>query len=56
VATRVVTILEECDRARFAPGSISADQLAGALERAEELIPLIEKAPQRRRTSAEERV
>jgi hypothetical protein len=56
VAARIVLILEECDRARFAPGSISTDQLGEALDRAEELIPLIEKAPQRRRTSAEERV
>ena len=49
VAERIVAVLDECDRARFAPGSISPAEQAAALERAEELIPLIEKAPRRAR-------
>jgi hypothetical protein len=52
-AERIVAVLDECDRARFAPGSITPGEQAAALDRAEELIPLIEK-PQRR--SREERV
>jgi hypothetical protein len=46
-ATRVVAELEGCDRARFAPGGdpAGAAAMAAALERAGELILVIEKAP-----------
>jgi hypothetical protein len=50
-AERIVAVLDECDRARFAPGSIGPGEQAAALERAEELIPLIEK-PQKRAREA----
>jgi len=45
----VIALLEECDRARFAPGSAGGDaaSLATTLERASELIDLVEKAPLR---------
>lgn len=48
-ADRLVVALEECDRARFAPGSLPSDDaaLGGALERASDLVAQIEsgKAP-----------
>jgi hypothetical protein len=46
---RIVSELEACDQARFAPGAETADgaALGGALERAGELIVAIEKAPLR---------
>lgn len=40
---RIVGELEECDRARFAPGSVAADAMAAALERAGELILIVDK-------------
>ncbi len=43
VPDRILALLDECDRARFAPGSIGPAELGAALERAEEFIPLIEK-------------
>jgi hypothetical protein len=49
VAERIVAVLDECDRARFAPGSITPGEQAAALDRAEELIPLIEKSQRRPR-------
>lgn len=47
---RVVGLLEDCDRARFAPGSMASDDaaLAAALERAGEVVAVIESAPGRR--------
>jgi hypothetical protein len=48
-AERLCTALEECDQARFAPGSVGAEAPAAALDRAGELIDLLEKAPLRRR-------
>jgi len=36
--------LEDCDRARFAPGSLAAEEVRGARDRASELILQIEKA------------
>ena len=44
---RVVALLEDCDRARFAPGSMAADDaaLGAALERAGEVVAAIEGAP-----------
>jgi hypothetical protein len=47
VAERTIAALDQCDQARFAPGSVGAAELGVALERAEELITQIEK-PQRR--------
>ena len=46
---RVIVLLEECDRARFAPGNVGGDAayLATTLERASDLIDLVEKAPLR---------
>jgi hypothetical protein len=46
---RVLAELEACDQARFAPGgeSTGAPAMAAALERADELIGVIEKAPLR---------
>jgi hypothetical protein len=46
---RVLTELEACDQARFAPGAETeaAAAMTAALERADELIGLIEKAPLR---------
>jgi hypothetical protein len=43
-AERVITTLEECDQARFAPGSVPADDaaLGAAIDRAEELVGAIE--------------
>jgi len=37
--------LEDCDRARFAPGRVSADEVRAARDRAGEIILQIEKAP-----------
>jgi len=47
---RVVALLEECDRARFAPGSMAGDDaaLGAALDRAGEVVAAIESAPGRR--------
>ena len=54
-ADRVIALLEECDRARFAPGSVAGDpaSLAATLERANELIDFLEKAPLRGQMSAD---
>jgi hypothetical protein len=41
---RVLGLLEDCDRGRFAPGSVGRDEMRAALERAEEIIFQIEKA------------
>jgi len=45
----VVALLEECDRARFAPGSMASDDaaLGAALDRAGEVVAAIESAPGR---------
>jgi hypothetical protein len=47
--TRILAELEACDQARFAPGGdpAGANAMAAALERADELIGVIEKAPLR---------
>ena len=37
--------LEDCDRARFAPGRVSAEEVRAARDRAGEIILQIEKAP-----------
>ena len=44
---RVVALLEDCDRARFAPGSMAGDDaaLGAALDRAGEVVSAIESAP-----------
>jgi hypothetical protein len=39
--------LEDCDRARFAPGRVSAEEVRAARDRAGEIILQIEKAPLR---------
>jgi hypothetical protein len=39
--------LEDCDRARFAPGSVSVEEVRAARDRASEIILQIEKAPLR---------
>ena len=39
--------LEDCDRARFAPGSVSVEEVRAARDRASEIILQIEKAPVR---------
>jgi len=46
-AERVVATLEECDQARFAPGSVPGDDaaLGAALDRAEELVAALEAMP-----------
>jgi hypothetical protein len=51
---RVLAELEACDQARFAPGgeSTGAAAMASALERADELIGVIEKAPLREEAGA----
>lgn len=43
IATRVTSMLEECDQARFAPGSVSDDGMTTALDRAGELIVQLER-------------
>jgi hypothetical protein len=47
---RVVAALEECDRARFAPGSMAGDDaaLGAALDRATEIVALLENSERRR--------
>jgi BatD DUF11 like domain len=54
VVAGVVAELEECDLARFAPGSggVGSDRLSATLDRAAELIEAIEKAPLREETAA----
>ncbi|HXI56920.1 MAG TPA: BatD family protein [Polyangia bacterium] len=49
VVTRVLAELEDCDLARFAPGSggVGRERMTASLERAAELIDAIEKAPLR---------
>jgi len=47
LAERMAAELEECDRARFAPGSMGTGDMRASLERAAELIFLLEKAPVR---------
>ena len=44
LANRVTAMLEECDQARFAPGSVSDDGMTTALDRAGELIVQLERA------------
>jgi hypothetical protein len=39
--------LEDCDRARFSPGSVSVEEVRAARDRASEIILQIEKAPLR---------
>jgi len=48
--SRVLVLLEDCDRARFAPGSMASDDaaLGAALERAGDVVAAIEGAPGRR--------
>lgn len=41
---RTLAVLEECDRARFAPGSVADAELRALLERADEVVLQIEKA------------
>jgi len=43
IATRVTSMLEECDQARFAPGSVSDDGMTTALDRAGELIVQLQR-------------
>lgn len=43
LCSRVTAMLEECDRARFAPGSVSDDAMTTALDRAGELIVQLER-------------
>jgi hypothetical protein len=45
VAERALAALEDCDRARFAPGSAGEAERRAALERAAELLTAIERAP-----------
>jgi hypothetical protein len=54
ITARVLAELEACDQARFAPGGETEDAAAmsGALERADELIGLVEKAKLRGETVA----
>jgi hypothetical protein len=52
VGARIIAELEECDRGRFAPGSTAASDLRASLERAAELILLVEKAPVRAEAAA----
>jgi hypothetical protein len=52
VGGRIIAELEECDRARFAPGSTAASDLRASLERAAELILMVEKAPVRAEAAA----
>jgi len=49
-ADKLVAALEECDRARFAPGSVPSDDaaLGAALDRAAELAAQIEAERSRR--------
>ena len=42
---RLIALLEECDRARFAPGSVDAATLGTTLEQAAELIDVVERTP-----------
>jgi hypothetical protein len=44
---RLIAELEQCDAARFAPGAVSPEATAAALERAGDLMLAIEKAPLR---------
>jgi hypothetical protein len=44
LAKRVTAMLEECDQARFAPGSVSDDGMTTALDRAGELIVQLERS------------
>jgi hypothetical protein len=44
LAEQVITELEECDRARFAPGSVNENEMRADLALAEEIIFQIEKA------------
>ncbi|MDX2018630.1 MAG: BatD family protein [Deltaproteobacteria bacterium] len=44
LANRVTAMLEECDQARFAPGSVSDDGMTTALDRAGELIVQLERS------------
>jgi hypothetical protein len=50
IAERIVAALDQCDQARFAPGSVGPAELGVALERAEELVAQIEKPQKRART------
>ncbi|HVZ73304.1 MAG TPA: BatD family protein [Polyangia bacterium] len=54
LTSRVLAELEACDQARFAPGGATeaAAAMAAALERADELIGAVEKAPLREEASS----
>jgi hypothetical protein len=43
VSRRLLALLEECDRGRFAPGSVATDELRAALGAAEELLIELER-------------
>jgi hypothetical protein len=47
LAAEVLSELDACDRARFAPGTVATEEMRASLERAAELILQIEKAPAR---------
>jgi len=47
VVDATLAALEDCDRARFAPGGVSVEEVRAACDRAGELILQIEKAPLR---------
>ena len=47
LGNRVVAELEACDRARFAPGAVGQPEMRASLDRAAELILVLEKAPTR---------
>jgi hypothetical protein len=46
VASQVLSELDACDRARFAPGTVGPGEMRASLERAAELILQIERAPE----------
>ncbi|HEX7599765.1 MAG TPA: BatD family protein [Polyangia bacterium] len=55
LANATLAALEDCDRARFAPGSLSADEVREARDRASEIILQIEKAHLHPASPTEER-
>jgi hypothetical protein len=56
LAERTIAELEECDRARFAPGGVDREDMRAALERAGEIIVQIEKANFRSDATGETRL
>jgi len=47
IVEQTIAVLEECDRARFAPGTVSPEDLRAVLDRADDVVLGLERSPTR---------